>query len=850
MTTEVPIENSGLYQRLSEDQELLQTLLSLRKIVKSLAATIQRSAPSFTDHTVRHMDSLWIVTDKILTPQEMQRLTTGEAFLLSTSFYLHDIGMAYAANDESISKCKESQIFKSVINKFPEAKRTDKDIENRALEYTVRIMHANAALELATNPFPGTDIYLFESNIIRGQWGDTCGKIAASHHWDIEKIQTEFGVCEVSPLPGNRKGDLAYVACILRLVDYAHINRDRASSIDRAFRTALPADSLIHWLAQENIDGPERSNNELIYRSSRAISNVDAWWLYYYMLSGLDAEIRCVYRFIEQHCGLTNRFSLQSVRGASSPREAVKFIPTDGFLPIEVNLRTGSIDKLVNLLAGESLYGPDPMAAVRELIQNARDAVMLKKTIAKADEEKAIASLPIKIIFINKSDGATLEVKDYGIGMTPKIITEYLISIASDYWNTEFFEDFPGAIDTGFQPAGKFGIGFLSVFMLGDNITIETNRSGKERVQLTLNGLAKRGELRKLASVAGSGTSIKIQLKDSTQKSLGNLYELVRHYAPMIPHKIELTINDDTRKIEQNWIFALTEEDFLSWVYSAVDSIRINTHQSLKNSIEPRIFYPFMERQRDIAKVKWPNTRPVYVDSKTRLIASFGSVSILCSKGLALQPIKTPGLVGILDLDSVVPDASRRQAVKSNIDDILSSIVKSMQPAIIDNINSLSGFAGEYLEFLSLCVNCYGEEVVKNSHVRWINFLKLPGEIELLSCSAFLDKCSSCDSIFLAYDTGPWGAMKLWSRQSPERRPNEIVIVQDDIGYPSPGYARGDETIIGTLSSLWDTCVSNIMFRMILNIISAGWQMSIENLTAQEGWQHKGSVLWGRFLKQ
>ena len=37
----------------------------------------------------------------------------------------------------------------------------------------------------------------------------------------------------------------------------------------------------------------------------------------------------------------------------------------------------------------------------------------------------------------------------------------------------------------GFKSAGKFGIGFLSVFMLGDEVNVESNRTGEERYRLS-----------------------------------------------------------------------------------------------------------------------------------------------------------------------------------------------------------------------------------------------------------------------------------------------------------------------------------------------------------------------------
>jgi hypothetical protein len=238
------ITSSKLYDRLTGDRELLSAVLSLRKVAGSLAATVSRTVPSFTDHTIRHMDALWSVSDRILTPSEVATLSHGEAFLLGCSFYLHDIGMAYAATDEGLARIRSSPTFAGLIASTPTSLQADSTVQARVIAKTVRTLHADAATELATNPVPGTEVFLFDSRSIREEWADTCGLIAASHHWNLDKVESQLGSQGVVPLPGGRRGDLGFTASLLRLTDFAHINRDRAGTIDRAFRQNIEPESL------------------------------------------------------------------------------------------------------------------------------------------------------------------------------------------------------------------------------------------------------------------------------------------------------------------------------------------------------------------------------------------------------------------------------------------------------------------------------------------------------------------------------------------------------------------------------------------------------------------------------
>jgi hypothetical protein len=133
-----------LYRRLLDDEDLAGQLRSIRGVVLALADTTSRTVPNFTDHTVRHMDALWTVAERVLTPDEIDCLTAAEAFLLGCGFYLHDIGMAFAATDEGLRRIKESDAYRSFMTAIPEAKRQDPDQVGRGVSVAVRRLHADA----------------------------------------------------------------------------------------------------------------------------------------------------------------------------------------------------------------------------------------------------------------------------------------------------------------------------------------------------------------------------------------------------------------------------------------------------------------------------------------------------------------------------------------------------------------------------------------------------------------------------------------------------------------------------------------------------------------------------------
>lgn len=834
------IKRTGLYNKLSTDIELLNAIIGMRSVAATLASTISTSVPCFTDHSVRHMDALWVVADSVLNVSEIDSLTPGEAFLLVSAFYLHDLGMAYAATDEGRRRCIDSTFYNSFIACFPESEREAEGVQAQALAFTVRKIHAPVAHELAVSKIPGTDYYLFESKSFREAWGATCGQIAASHHWNLDKVELELGKLGVVPLPGGRSGDLAYVASILRLVDYAHINRDRAPSIERAFKAPLPADSLLHWLAQEQVDGPTRDGHELIYRSAAPISNVDAWWLYYEMLSGLDAEIRSVQRYLRRRPSSISRFSLQGVLGAATPEEASLYIKPHQFMPIEVNLKTGSMDRLVKLLAGESLYGTDPMAAVRELLQNANDAVRLKFHTACDELDEYVAQLPIKLDYYQEGQEFFLTVSDFGVGMTASIMTEYLISIASNYWESQFHHDFPNALERGFAHAGKFGIGFLSVFMLGDDVEVVSNRSGGERTLLKLHGVGRRGELRIAPPSSKSGTSVTIKLRSSVVERIASIESLVKSFAPMLNTPIKTTVNGGEYTLEPKWLFRLTPSEFKM--------------QVLKIFADLNGAYTgggYLGRQNGVGLFDklWGDTPPEYITDNVRLVVSFVGRSVICLKGLSLQIVSTPGFVGVIELDKVNPDVSRTRALGVDCSGILESASSSVMLKLIKGLESYcaEGLMLDKMEFLARAVGLYGSRILIDSNIKWISNIVLPGEIFLCDSGDFNKLAKENKVIFVAFDANPWAAMKLWSRDVNDVV-GEIAFTLGEVG-SGPGYTREIDYKFGSLMELWPQFNDNVIFRFLVKSVADSWGVEVRSLIVQEQWRHEGSVIFGRFIR-
>lgn len=793
--------STKLWAKLKRDIELSQAIIDIRENCSHLADTIRTLIPSFTDHSVKHMDALWTVSDVIFTPEEIEKFTLAEAFILAASFYFHDLGMALGATKEGIDRLKESEIYNSIFHRLKNGYGLSiQQSEVMGLQIAARELHAKNAIRLCTEKIPGLDKFLIEKEVIRNSWANYIGDVSASHHWSLSELDTKLGVRGIVPGPNKDNIDLAFIGCALRIIDYAHINHERANYIERLFRINIDDKSLLHWKAQENINGPSRFENKLKYASNKPIEDVEAWWLFYDMVSGLDKEITEVGEYLESKPWSKERFSLEGVQHVKTPKNFSTLVRTLNFEPIDIRFKPDSIERLVEILGGKTLYGNDHYAPLRELLQNSRDAILLRqqRELSK-DDSNYLGKITISL------DASTsppkLIIKDNGIGMDSKVIQDYLLGIASDYWNSQdYFNDFPDAKEKGFSPTGKFGIGFLSVFMIGDNIAVETERMARNNLRLSLKGLGKHGSLISSMSTGNIGTTITIEILKQKPELYTNLEMVVKARAPMLSFPI--VVNTPTQKstIKEGWWKTTNQKDFFDFT---------SKWQSISNDPSDddsfrRLYYTFRYRENvefDTVErfAKWPNKQPEIINENFRLLAipDFGKV-ILCSKGIAVKSISINGLTGIANIDNLTLTASRNETIMLDVEEFRQKVNSEIRPKIIESLNSLAeeGMITARFEFILKVGKRYGQEILHASSIPWISIIIPPGNTQLFSFSDVIKLVEEKDELILSYGTGPWSTEAICRTFFPTASDSALIFPINKVEQPSFGHYSEKDTIV------------------------------------------------------
>ncbi|WP_244504986.1 HD domain-containing protein [Pelagibacterium luteolum] len=487
-----------------------------------------------TVHDVTHLDALWEMAS--IAAIENFDLNPAEAFVFGGAILLHDAAMTLAAFPGGIAELREQTEWRDLHARYMASVAEGDTLaaekaEDRATEDALRLLHAKQAENLPTISWLGPQkqpMFIIEDQQVRNFYGQKIGKIAYSHWWSIAKVEEELsGTLGALPDVTNCTVDLLKVACLLRVGDAMHLDQRRAPAFDFALLqpTGISAN---HWKFQERMAKPFVQADALVYTAQPPfeVDAADAWWAAFDALQMVDRELRDVDRVLRDRQKMP--LLVRRVEGAHSPSDLARTVETDGWVPVDSTVRVSDVPKIVATLGGSKLYGDSTAAPIRELIQNGLDAITARRRLqgrpAKWGE--------LRVVLEKRDDGFWLYFEDNGVGMSQTVLTGPLIDFGNSFWKSSLaIQEFPGLAAAGMKSRGKYGIGFFSVFMLGDVVRVISRRYDRDtqsaRVLEFRHGLGSRPNLRhadpKEAPLDG-GTRIEVKLKTNPFEPDGLLH--------------------------------------------------------------------------------------------------------------------------------------------------------------------------------------------------------------------------------------------------------------------------------------------------------------------------------------
>lgn len=171
--------------------------------------------------------------------------------------------------------------------------------------------------------------------------------------------------------------------------------------------------------------------------------------------------------------------------------------------------------QLLHLIV-HSLY-THPEVFLRELISNASDALNKVRFQQLTDRNILNPDLPLRINIALDAEEQTFSITDSGVGMTKSDLIDRIGTVASS-GTLEFFQ----RLKTENKPfdgnlIGEFGIGFYSVFMVTDKVTIQTRHADSDSIGYQWESTGEGKFTIEEIPLEERGTKIFFKLKDDTK---------------------------------------------------------------------------------------------------------------------------------------------------------------------------------------------------------------------------------------------------------------------------------------------------------------------------------------------
>ncbi|WP_298421217.1 ATP-binding protein [uncultured Kordia sp.] len=465
----------------------------------------------YTDHGIQHIQNVIYGADNLITKETYNNfLKVEDIASLILSIVLHDIGMHISlegfkllidgGHDNILITDFDKKTWSELWDEYlAEAKRfngkqlnaifgdDDTIVENPLIKKVskingddrkligefIRRHHPRLAHEISLSGFPGKSIGIIPfAEDLEIDKRDLIGLIARSHGMNLRScvnyIDKKFTRTKRVPLGIHAN----YLMILLRLSDYIQIDISRTSIIVMKTKSLESPISKIEHQAHfsiEHIDDKYQDDPERIYVVAKPHDS-QMYLKLKRLFSNIQNEFDVSWAVIGELYGtMPNQPSLK-YRRINSNLEDNQYIDKQDYVGDYFTFEAN--DEITKLLIAP-LYGDDPKYGVRELLQNSIDACQERNLIESHDENY---NPLIRVNVFDENSNYYFLIKDNGRGMSASEIKRYFLSAGASYrksleWKKKFIGD---SGQSKVQRNGRFGIGVLAAFLLGDSLEVVT----------------------------------------------------------------------------------------------------------------------------------------------------------------------------------------------------------------------------------------------------------------------------------------------------------------------------------------------------------------------------------------
>jgi hypothetical protein len=532
------IETTTLYQEMRRrapdipagPRELLNEFERLRGILQEHGKYIVLLFPEYTphDHT-RHLDNLFALADRVLGTPLYMRLGPVELVILAFGLYAHDWGMAVSEAE------RHSLVTATSAHSF--ALLPDEPSSAQAF-----IHEANLA---AISPEVAWRDYLRRTHGLRSGarlrkhlehlgpvFAESVAKIAEGHTLSLRDVRDP----DRYPLSISVFGEtvnLPALATYVRMVDLLDIGEDRTPYALWKFVAPADAISSMEWRKHRALS-PVSIKISPVTRQVLVSGHTD------------DPEVFAALADLRSWIDEQFAMSMTQLRTISGKYDLdldsriIWSIESSGFEPLTVRFELDR-SRVLGLLSSE-LYKDDPLAFVRELLQNSVDAVDMREALLAKHGLELKGEIRIRIC--SSASGLSIEWSDNGLGMDEDVLSAYFARLGCSWYQSREANRL-GQIEA----ISLFGVGILSCFAVSHKLTVETLRDpqvGRPRPGLVIEIPARESHFRiRTATTLPVGTTIRLEVPASLSSDISKesvclaIYRIARY----VRHRI--TVESD-----------------------------------------------------------------------------------------------------------------------------------------------------------------------------------------------------------------------------------------------------------------------------------------------------------------
>jgi hypothetical protein len=308
------------------------------------------------------------------------------------------------------------------------------------------------------------------------------GLIARSHNLPIRRA--------VDFLEPNDSRDpfgihAPFIMGVLRIADYVQIHAERAPGALLHLRSLRSPISSAEWRTHLSVQSINNTQNdpEAIYVRA-APTSASIFLKLRALLDSIQTELDETWATLGEIYGRFGSLSglgLGIRRVRSNIDDVEKFGEQVSYIPRHAAFSSAGAELLKLLI--KPLYGDQPEIGIRELVQNAVDAVRERRDLDQtARRELQAPEVTIDLVRHKDSLGEVI-VRDYGVGMTASVITDFFLKAGASFRRSMAWRQQHTSEDgtSRVLRSGRFGIGALAAFLLGERIEVTTRHVSEPR---------------------------------------------------------------------------------------------------------------------------------------------------------------------------------------------------------------------------------------------------------------------------------------------------------------------------------------------------------------------------------